>query len=329
MKSLKPNLHLQWKKESLFLLGYAVIVLLLTIVVAVSTGSDLAQLSAITESGYVYSVKTQNSTEPDAYYQYSAGISFSVYEDARSGINAEVVMQTENAQYTDLVYWNAERLSKNAVAITKNIADVNGLSIGDVLYSKNIVDGKICEFTIEAILPAATYTRGYKDEFHNDGVIIIGYDSAYADNVAYTCIVFTNKPIEELAPLCTSMPEDLVYREDEISSLVKCIVPYMVVYIFGTTISLVILAVFINKGIAHNFRRLIMLGFERKALNKAYYEHVWQVGGIAIVFALVDAIIAFASVGWIAFVPAVSVAVTGVCVLIVAATRMNKRLWRK
>ena len=68
---------------------------------------------------------------------------------------------------------------------------------------------------------------------------------------------------------------------------------------------------------------------ERKALNKAYYEHVWQVGAIAVVLALVEAIIAFAGVGWITFVPVISVAVTGVCVLIVAATRMNKRLWRK
>jgi len=329
MEAVKVNLHLQRKNIALCLLGYLAIVLLLTMVVAVSTVGDLAQMQAIVESDYAYSAVASNSAAADTYYQYSAGISFSVSEEANVGISAEVVMQTENAQYTDLVSWNTDRLSKNTIAISENIASANGLAVGDVLYSKNVVDGKIHEFTIEAILSSVTYTRGYKGDFHNDGVIIMAYDSKYADNIAHTCIMFTQKPIEELAQLCSSMPEDIIYRDDEIISLVKCIAPYIAVYFLGIAATTAIFAAYLNKSVAHNFRRLIMLGFERNTLNKAYYGYVGVAGLSAIATTLIVAAIAFARSGQSAVVPVIGATAIGASVLIIAATSMNKHLWRK
>ena len=329
MSATGVNLHLRRKNVLLYVLGYVLIILLLTAAVAVPTIDNLAQLQAMAGSNYMYSAVTTNSVAQDAYYRYNAGLSFSISKDTKTGINAEVVMQTENAQYTEMVYWNADRLSENAVAISQNIASTYGINVGDILYSKNIVDGEIHEFTIEAVLPAVIYTRGYAEDFHNDGVIVMGYDSLYAENVAYTCIVFTQKPIEELAQLCTSMPEDIAYRDDEIFSLVRNIVPYMALYLFGIAAAIVILSACLSKDVSSNFRRLIMLGFEKKELNKTYYGYIGKIGVFSIAITLIVAGVAFAGVGWIASVPVVCLATIGIFALMISAIIMNKHLWRK
>ena len=332
MKASNVKLHLNRKSAAAYTAAFLAIFLLLSIIVAIPTKGDLAQMLSFMRSSYVYSaIIAPSSTADDAYLQYNAGISFSLSADAKAGLNAEIVMQTADAKYTDLVDWNTERLGEYGIAVSGNIANKYRIAVGDKLYSKNIIDGEVYDYTIEAILPAVTYTRGLQDDYHADGVIVMGYDEQYDSNITHTCIVFTAAPIETLALQCSSMPEDIIYKEDEIVSSFGGIAPYMAVYFLVATVSVVIFVVFFVKRIAHNFRRLVMLGFEKKALNRAYYCTIGKAVLLTIIITAIISAAAFCNAGIsvITIAPVVCVLTAEFIVANMAATILNRQLWRK
>ena len=189
----------------------------------------------------------------------------------------------------------------------------------------------VYEYTIEAILPSITCTRGTQDAFHTDGVIVMGYDEQYESNMTHTCTVFTAMSTETLALQCSSMPEDIVYKEDEIASSFGLIAPYMAVYFLMTAVSMIILVVFYVKRIAHNFRRLIMLGFEKKALNRAYYRTISKAVLFTIIITAIISAAAFcnACISVITLAPVVCVMVSEFIAAILTTTLLNRQLWRK
>lgn len=331
MKASNVKLHFNRKSAAAYTTAFLAIFLLLTIIVAIPIKGTLAQIHSFMRSSYVYSAVAPSSTADDAYLQYNAGISFSLSADTKAGLNAEIVMQTAAAKYTDLVDWNTEQLGEHGVAVSGNIANKYRISVGDKLYSKNIIDGEVYEYTVEAILPAVTYTRGLQDDYHADGVIVMGYDEQYDSNITHTCIVFTMVPIETLALQCSSMPEGIIYREDEIASSFGGIAPYMVVYFLAVAVSMVVFVVFFVKRIAHNFRRLVMLGFEKKALNRAYYCTIGKAVLLAISITAIISAAAFcnAGIGVITIAPVACVLTAEFVVAIIAATILNRQLWRK
>lgn len=331
MKASNVKLHLNRKSAAAYTAAFLVIFLLLTIIVAIPTKGDLAQMLSFMRSSYVYSAIAPSSTADDAYLQYYAGISFSLSTDAKTGINAEIVMQTVDAKYTDLVDWNTDRLGEHGIAVSGNIANKYRIAVGDKLYSKNIIDGEMYEYTVEAILPAVTYTRGLQEDYHADGVIVMGYDEQYDSKITHTCIVFTAAPIETLALQCSSMPEDIIYKEDEMASSFGGIAPYMAVYFLVAAISMAIFVMFFVKRIAHNFRRLIMLGFEKKALNRAYYCTIGKAGLLTIVITAIISAAAFCNAGIsvITIVPVVCVLTAELISAIMTTTILNRQLWRK
>lgn len=331
MKASNVKLHFNRKSAAAYTTAFLAIFLLLTIIVAIPIKGTLAQIHSFMRSSYVYSAVAPSSTADDAYLQYNAGISFSLSADTKAGLNAEIVMQTAAAKYTDLVDWNTEQLGEHGVAVSGNIANKYRISVGDKLYSKNIIDGEVYEYTVEAILPAVTYTRGLQDDYHADGVIVMGYDEQYDSNITHTCIVFTMVPIETLALQCSSMPEGIIYREDEIASSFGGIAPYMVVFFLAVAASMVVFVVFFVKRIAHNFRRLVMLGFEKKALNRAYYCTIGKAVLLAISITAIISAAAFcnAGIGVITIAPVACVLTAEFVVAIIAATILNRQLWRK
>ena len=331
MKASNVKLHFNRKSAAAYTTAFLAIFLLLTIIVAIPIKGTLAQIHSFMRSSYVYSAVAPSSTADDAYLQYNAGISFSLSADTKAGLNAEIVMQTAAAKYTDLVDWNTEQLGEHGVAVSGNIANKYRISVGDKLYSKNIIDGEVYEYTVEAILPAVTYTRGLQDDYHADGVIVMGYDEQYDSNITHTCIVFTMVPIETLALQCSSMPEGIIYREDEIASSFGGIAPYMVVYFLAVAVSMVVFVVFFVKRIAHNFRRLVMLGFEKKALNRAYYCTIGKAVLLAISITAIISAAAFcnAGIGVITIAPVACVLTAEFVVAIIAATILTRQLWRK
>ncbi|MCM1328618.1 MAG: hypothetical protein NC253_04180 [Ruminococcus sp.] len=287
------------------------------------------QLYSVIQSNYIYSAITREPTFENDYYRFNAGISFAVSPDSQTGLNADIIMQSRDSQYDDSIYWNADKLSEYGIAISKNLAKFYDLHLNDKLYSKHIVNGGIYEYSIEYIIPETANVRISKDKSYNNGIIIMGYDGQYVDNVTHNSIAFTKDSIDELS--VNGMPEDIIYREDEIIAVLKNIVPYLSVCIV-IFITITILSTFLfTKSISYNFIRLVMMGFEKKRLNKSYFRFVCGFGLLSIVISLVLSNVIFLIIE----VSAVEILILTIITLIelitlfITSAILNKHLWRK
>ena len=330
MKAFAANLHPHHKSILGCLVAFIATFLLISLVVSIAVGTDMFHLNALSRSKYEYSATAQYSTLENTYYQYNAGISFAATEESQTRLNVEVLMQTEEGPYSDAIYWNTTKLNSDGVAVSENVAERHGLNVGDTIFSKHIVDGTTKAYIIEKILPVVTSARVSGNGRHSDGIIVMGYDAQYAANISYSCVIFTSEPIEVVAEECSEMPTDILYREDEIITVVIRILPYLLGYILGAAALVVIAMIFLSKSFAGNFKRLASNGADFGALNHAYYKITIGIGmGLVIISVFISAI-SFGMTGFypINAVPVLAVAIAESITLIATATISNKHLWR-
>lgn len=330
MKAFAANLHPHHKSILGCLVALIATFLLISLVVSIAVGTYMFQLNALSRSKYEYSATAQYSTLENTYYQYNAGISFAATEESQTRLNVEVLMQTEEDPYSDAIYWNTTKLNSDGVAVSENVAERHGLNVGDTIFSKHIVDGTTKAYIIEKILPVVTSARVSGNGRHSDGIIVMGYDAQYAANISYSCVIFTSEPIEVVAEECSEMPTDILYREDEIITVVIRILPYLLGYILGAAALVVIAMIFLSKSFAGNFKRLASNGADFGALNHAYYKITIGIGmGLVIISVFISAI-SFGMTGFypINAVPVLAVAIAESITLIATATISNKHLWR-
>ena len=322
-------LHAEPRKTIIASLAFTLISFFLMLILILSVNKDAIQLNSLLQSDYDYSVTMQDTVRKDDYYQFNAGIEFTLSDDANTSLNADIVMQSKDSLYTDMVSWNAEPLSTNGVAVSENVAKSNNLHIGDKLYSKHIVNGESCEYLIEQLLPEAVSVRVTNDMNHSDGIIIMGYDERYIENITHSSIVFTKDSINDWSTI--GSPENIVYREDEIMSSLRSIIPYLAVLSVISIVTTIALTVLLTKSVSSNFKRLIMLGFDRKQLNKAYYRLVHFAGIIAIIvsLALSGIVFLFIKLSVVKLLTLLLIAFIEIIILHIASNILNKRLWRK
>ena len=330
MKAFSVNLHLCRKSILGCIVAFMATFLLISLAVSITVGTDMSQLNTLLRSKYEYSATAQRSTLENTYYQYNAGISFTQSADAQTRFNAEILMQTEEGDYSNAIYWNTTKLTCDGVAVSKNIADRHGLNVGDTIFSKHIVDGVTKAYIIEEILPTVTSTRISGNSKHSDGIIVMGYDEQYTANISYSCIIFTNSPIEIVAEGCSEMPTDILYREDEIITVVMRILPYLIVFVLGAAALVVIAMIFLSKSVAGNFKRLASCGADFDALNHAYYKITIGTGMGLVIISVIISAASFGMVGFypINVVPVLVAAIAESFALITTATISNKHLWR-
>ena len=322
-------LHAEPRKTIIASLAFTLISFFLMLILILSVNKDAIQLNSLLQSDYDYSVTMQDTVRKDDYYQFNAGIEFTLSADANTSLNADIVMQSKDSLYTDMVSWNAEPLSTNGVAVSENVAKSNNLHIGDKLYSKHIVNGESCEYVIEQLLPEAVSVRVTNDMNHSDGIIIMGYDERYIENISHSSIVFTKDSINDLSAI--GSPENIVYRDDEIITSLRSIIPYLVVLSVVSIVTTVAFTILLTKSVSSNFKRLIILGFDRKQLNKAYYRLVRGTGIISIIasFALSGIVFLFVNFTAVKFLVLLLIPFIEIITLLIASNISNKRLWRK
>lgn len=330
MKALAANLHPSRKSIFACVVAFIAAFLLISLAVSIAVGIDISQLDTLLHSKYEYSAVAHRSALENTYYRYNAGISFTKLADLKIRFNAEILMQTEEGNYSDMIFWNTTKLSGNGVAVSKNIADRHGLKIGDTIFSKHIVDGITRPYIIEKILPVATSARVMENGKHSDGIIVMGYDKQYAANISYSCIIFSNEPIEIAAEGCSEMPTDISYREDEIITVVIRILPYLLALILGAATLVVIATIFLSKTVAGNFKRLVSSGAGFGALNHAYYKTTIGIGMGLVTISVIISAISFGMMGsnLINAVPVLAAVIAESFALIATATISNKHLWR-
>ena len=319
------------RRTAIVLLIFTIISLFLIWVLVFSVNKDCMQFNSLIQSSYDFSVTTQEPVLENDYYQFNAGIDFAISADSQTSLNADIIMQTDKSAYTDLVYWNTKAFSTHGIAVSKNIAKSNNLHLGDKLYSKHIVNGEIYEYFIEQIIPESVCVRTDKGKMHSNGIIIMGYDTKYVDNITHNCIVFTNKNIDELTAKCTSTPQNIIYRDDEILTVILSIVPYLAVLSLISFVTTIIFVCTLTKGIACNFHRHVMLGFEKKKPNQAYHSYICTSGVISIIIALAlsSVVFLFSDITVIRIMLLIWLPLIELITLFTATAIINKRLWRK
>lgn len=291
MKNKRINLHIDQKRACVIMLSFALMLTFVGFFTLLTVGRDFSQLSSLLKSGYEYSVIANNTFPKDDYLKFDAGIGFSTKTDGQSSINAEILMQSSSSQYTELVDWNAKRLSKYGIAITKGISRQYRINVGDKLYSKHIVDGTIREYVIEQIIPEVLCIRTHNGRSITEGIIIMGYDSDYDNNLMHSNIIYTKTPIEELASSTSEMPTNIVYRTDELLSVTQKLIPYLLIILllsvsitFGHVTST-------TREVKYNIQRMIVLGFDKHGLDSSFRIMNFVIGFPAIVFAFVISVV--------------------------------------
>lgn len=263
------QLHADTRRTRIAMASFAVLSFLLLVGVVSSSGSmALSRLIALWNSDYAYSTTLRESIGRDDYYQFDAGIGFTRSEGSNRGIHADVLMQTADSDYTASVSWNVERLGTFEVAISEDVARAYGLRAGDRLHSKHIVDGTWHEYTVRQLLPCAT---GLHD---SEGVIVMGYDGQYVENISHEAIIFTSEAIEDLAERYSEVPLVIAYRDDEIAAAVVRFIPPLLVLVLFTGVLTFLFAYNLALAIWGDYRRRIMLGFGRRGLKRAYWLYI-------------------------------------------------------
>ena len=322
-------LHTEPKKAVITSLAFILISLLIMLTFVLSINKDVIRLNFLVHSKYDYSATMQDTILKDDYYKFNASIEFALSTDAQIGLNADIIMQSQDSEYTDIIYWKADTISSKGIAISKNLAKRYGLNLGDKLYSKHIVNGENCEYSIEQILPEAVNVRESESISHSDGIIIMGYDEQYIENITYSSIVFTKNSINELSE--SGSPKNIVYREDEIIASLKNIIPYLIVLCIVSILITMILVSLLNKYVSYNFKRLVMLGFDKKKMNKAYYRLVYSVGFISIIVSLALSCTVFIYINFsvMKLLSMMLIMLIEIITLLITSCISNKKLWRK
>ena len=312
------------------MLFFALLFSMVGIFASVIMKTDCAQLSSLLKSDYIYSATTEKPAFKDDYFQFDAGISYMLSADAQKSLNAEILMQSADSDYTNLLEWNIEELSTRGIAITEGLAKKNNLKIGDKLYSKHIVDGTVYEYIVEQILPELTSARVTSTRGYSRGVIIMGYDSQYTDNIAHRSVVFTKESIDDLTARVSGMPMNIVYRSDEIEIVLIKLLPYYLLFVLLAVIITSALTLIIKKNVQYNFKRLMILGFGEKGLNSVYYGIICSIGISSIIIAAVIAFV-FSQLFVFSFAEAVVLFILTIielATLFVSARLSKRQLWR-
>ena len=330
MKTNRINLHMDQKRALYIMLFFALLLSLIGVFAAISVNRYYVQLNSLLHSVYEYSVTSRNPFSQDCYYQFNAGINYSVSRESAVSLNVDILMQSKDALYTEAVDWNAHKLSTSGVAVSEGIIKAEGLKVGDEIFSKHIVDGEIHTYTIEQILPDIIYARVSPERAYSDGLIIMGTDDTYVDNISYSFVSYANIPIEELTQIISEVPENILYRSDEIMTMLKVLLPYLVLFLLLTIVMAIVLARLLTKEIKHNFRRLMTLGCDKNQLNTAYWRHICSNGIPPILIAFVISLTASVIFGFspVKTVVMLIILFAEVVALLLSALLLNGRLWR-
>lgn len=254
--------------------AYAVLSLLLPVLVSFIGDRPLGRLITLSRSTYLYSVTMTQPTGQDDYLRFDAALGFARSPGANIGINAAVVMQATGSIYTEAVAWRAEELSCDEIAISGELAKQYGLNVGDTLYSRHVVDGDQHEYTIAQVLPYVSPIGSNGMNAYADGLIVMGYDARYAQNISHDVIVFSNETLEALTRKYAQTPVGIEYRDDAMNLQIRRLIPYLLLLIFLAAVLSAIFAWSLAHLVLRDQRRLIMLGFEKRRLDRSFVAYM-------------------------------------------------------
>ncbi len=324
------SLHSDPRRILFIAVSFSLMLSLVIISVIYSASPYLTQYYSLCQSSYSCSVTVRDSVDCNGFFQFDAGISFMLAADSNTRLNADVIMQNSHSCYSEAVNWAADELDVHSVAVSGNLVRACGLSVGDCLYSKNVVDGKIYEYSIAQILPDTTGMRTVSENDYCNGIIIMGYDELYVSNVAHRTIAFVSGNVEAFLKE-SSDPGEIIYRKDELASAAGRIALFAVPGMVLIALLTVALVYTLARPVKSNYRRLIMQGFDKHRLNRAFYRSIWIPSLISFLLSLGISLLIFSILrtgSFIVLLCFLGILLIEILTLLSASLIIRNRIWR-
>ena len=118
----------------------------------------------------------------------------------------------------------------------------------------------------------------------------MGYDEEYISNVSHTIIAYVNGSVQDTVQEGVQTPVNITYRSDEIIVVMKELLPYCVLFLFGGIIVAIGFVFFLSKEALANIRRLTILGTDCRRIDYSYRRLLYGSGSIALALALMISI---------------------------------------
>lgn len=161
--------------------------------------------------------------------------------------------------------------------------------------------------------------------------LLLGYDETYVENISHDILIFTNARIDEIARMYNDMPVRVIYREDEQQKTVMNLLPYVLLLLILFPLLIMALVYFLGKEVSVNIKRLIILGFDRKRINRSYMRFIYGIGFCCVLFSMIisaGVLLAF-TVDHLAVILLGILCVLSIAVMMVAGSVSIRRIWRK
>ena len=322
----------QNQRKTFVLIIVLTLALLFSLLILISSQKDeISHLGALRGSTYLFSGKTQECIGQDEYYFFDAGIAFTRSLESETSINADVIMQSSVSDYTESVKWNAVPLGVHEVAITENIARINGLKVGNEIFSKHIVSGSIIAYTIRQVLPEASRVRITEKREFTNGIIIMGYDSLYINHITHSILAFSSEPLDVFSQKYLQTPHSITYRADEIKLLLRQVLPALCIVAGCSAFFTILFVILFAKDVQHYYRRLIMLGFAKQLLITAYRKYLYGAIGISLILyaALSSVILYYLGCGYTGVIIVLCTVVIDILAMLIGSIVCQKQAWRE
>ena len=170
-------------------------------------------------------------------------------------------MQLENSEYNEhSPILTAVPLGNREIAISYNLAQKHGLTVGSVIYSNHNIKNKTEAYTIAEILPVC-YGILRVDFDMNYGVIVMGYDEDYHKNTDYSYVAFFEADPYKTLQIDGIGLIDINAKETFVETMTQKVIAWQTVILLGVAGITLLYAIVHWKYQKRYYARLMLLGF--------------------------------------------------------------------
>lgn len=258
--------------------------LLLTLAIGcIFTRSDqlYKQLEFYHKNSYQYVYEFSNSVKQNDYLKCTSVYFYS--DSTTKSIHGDCFMALEDSEYNQNTPFNTTATLKNReIAISNNLAQKHGLSIGSVIYSNHNIKNKTEAYTIVEILPVC-YGISRVDFDINYGIILMGFDRDYQEKTDYSYVAFFDQDPYNSIELINVGLIDINAKETFESSLLHRVIIWQSIIFLGVALFTILFAVThwnFQKGY---YSRLVLFGCKPKAIKRKIWLDTILPGALGLV----------------------------------------------
>lgn len=253
--------RLDYKYYFIIVLSYT---LLLTLAIGcIFTQSDqiYKQLDFYNDNPYRYTYEFSTAVGQNDYMKCSSVYFYSDNNTSRS-LHGDCLMQLVNSDYNqNSPLQTSVPLGKREIAISYNLAQKHGLTVGSVIYSNHNIKNKTEAYTVTEILPVC-YGVLRVDFDINYGVIVMGYDEDYHKNTDYSYIAFFEDDPYKTLQLDGVGLIDINAKETFTETMMQKVIVWQSIILLGVAGITLLYAIVHWKYQKKYYARLMLLGFQ-------------------------------------------------------------------